>query len=49
MRTTKTAAIKKALRARARRDVLRALVKLEGKLQWQGDLDALRKRKLDRG
>lgn len=42
---TKTAVINEALRDYARRRALRGLLKLEGKLRWEGDLDALRKRK----
>lgn len=41
---TKTAIINEALRDYARRRSLRGLLKYEGKLRWQGDLDALRKR-----
>ena len=33
-----------ALRDYARRRSLRGLLKYEGKLRWEGDLDALRKR-----
>jgi Arc/MetJ family transcription regulator len=42
--TTKTAVINEALRDYARRRRLSALLKFEGKLRWQGNLDALRKR-----
>lgn len=42
---TKTAVINEALRDYARRRGLRGLLKYEGKLHWEGDLDALRKRK----
>jgi Arc/MetJ family transcription regulator len=41
---TKTAVINEALRDYARRLSLRRLLKLEGKLKWEGDLDELRKR-----
>lgn len=41
---TKTAVINEALRDYARRRGLRRLLKFEGKLRWEGDLDALRKR-----
>jgi Arc/MetJ family transcription regulator len=41
---TKTAVINEALRAYARRRRLRGMLKLEGKVRWTGDLDALRKR-----
>lgn len=41
---TKTAIINEALRDYARRRSLRGLLKYEGKLRWEGDLDALRKR-----
>ena len=41
---TKTAVINEALRQYARRKAVRGLLKLEGKLRWEGDLDALRKR-----
>lgn len=41
---TKTAVINEALRAFARRRRLREMLKLEGKVRWEGDLDALRKR-----
>jgi Arc/MetJ family transcription regulator len=42
---TKTAVINEALRDYARRRRLRGLLKFAGKLQWEGDLDSLRKRK----
>jgi Arc/MetJ family transcription regulator len=42
---TKTAVINDALRDYARRRALRGLRKLAGKVPWQGDLDALRKRR----
>jgi Arc/MetJ family transcription regulator len=42
---TKTAVINDALRDYARRRALRGLRKLAGKGGWQGDLDALRKRR----
>ncbi len=41
---TKTAVINEALRDYARRRGLRGLLKYEGKMHWEGDLDALRKR-----
>lgn len=41
---TKTAVINEALRDYARRRSLRGLLEYEGKLRWEGDLDALRKR-----
>jgi Arc/MetJ family transcription regulator len=42
---TKTAVINEALRDFARRRSLRGLLKLEGKLRWEGDIDELRKRR----
>lgn len=42
---TKTAVINDALWDYARRRALRRLRKLAGKVGWQGDLDALRKRR----
>jgi Arc/MetJ family transcription regulator len=42
---TKTAVINEALRDYARRRRLRGLLKFQGKLRWEGDLDALRKRR----
>lgn len=42
---TKTAVINEALRDYARRRAVRGFLRLEGKLRWEGDLDALRKRK----
>lgn len=41
---TKTAVINEALRDYARRRAMRDLLKFRGKVHWQGDLDALRKR-----
>ena len=41
---TKTAVINEALREYTRRRRLRGFLYLEGKVQWQGDLDELRKR-----
>jgi Arc/MetJ family transcription regulator len=41
---TKTAVINEALRDYARRRAVRGFLRLEGKLRWEGDLDALRKR-----
>lgn len=45
---TKTQLINEALRAFARRRRLRGLLRLEGKVRWEGDLDALRKRRATR-
>ena len=45
---TKTAVINEALRDYARRRGLRGLLKLQGKMRWEGDLDALRKREPSR-
>ena len=42
---TKTAVINEALRDYARRRKLRRLLKFEGKLRWEGNLDSLRKRR----
>ncbi len=41
---TKTAIINEALRDYARRRSLRGLLKYEGRLRWEGNLDELRKR-----
>jgi len=41
---TKTEVINEALRDYVRRRSLRGFLKLEGKMRWEGDLDALRKR-----
>ncbi len=41
---TKTAVINEALRDYARRRDVRGFLKWEGRLQWKGNLDALRKR-----
>ncbi len=41
---TKTAVINEALRDYARRRTLRRLLRFQGKVRWEGDLDALRKR-----
>jgi Arc/MetJ family transcription regulator len=41
---TKTAVINAALRDYARRGSVRRLLRFEGKLRWEGSLDALRKR-----
>ena len=41
---TRTSVINEALREYARRRRLRGLLKLQGKVRWQGDLDALRQR-----
>jgi len=41
---TKTAIINEALREFTHRRRLHGLLKLEGKLRWQGDLDQLRRR-----
>jgi Arc/MetJ family transcription regulator len=43
--STKTDVINQALREYARRRRLRRLLDFEGKLEWQGDLDALRGRR----
>jgi hypothetical protein len=45
---TKTQLINEALRAFARRKRLRGLLRLEGKVRWEGDLAALRKRRVTR-
>lgn len=45
---TKTAVINEALRDYARRRRLRRLLRLEGKLEWEGDIDRLRKRRRTR-
>jgi hypothetical protein len=42
---TKTAVINQALVEYARRRRLRGLLELEGKIEWEGDLDQLRKRR----
>lgn len=42
---TKTAVINEALRAFARKKRLRELLTLRGKVQWTGDVDAMRERK----
>jgi len=42
---TKTGLINEALRAFARRRRLRDILRLEGKVRWEGDLDALRRRR----
>lgn len=41
---TKTAIINEALREYTRRRRLRGLLKFEGKLRWEGNLDRLRRR-----
>ena len=41
---TKTEVINEALREYTRRRRVRGLLKLEGKFQWEGDLDQLRGR-----
>ncbi len=41
---TKTEIINDALREYTRRRQLRGLLKFEGKLRWEGDLDRLRRR-----
>jgi Arc/MetJ family transcription regulator len=41
---TKTDVINDALREYARRRKLQGLLKFEGKMNWEGDLDDLRKR-----
>jgi Arc/MetJ family transcription regulator len=45
---TKTQLINEALRAFARRGRLQGLLRLEGKVRWEGDLDVLRKRRAPR-
>jgi len=45
---TKTAVINEALRDYARRRRQRRLLKFEGKLGWDGDLDTLRRRRRSR-
>jgi Arc/MetJ family transcription regulator len=45
---TKTAVINEALREYARRRRIRGLLKLKGRLRWDGDIDALRKRSTGR-
>jgi Arc/MetJ family transcription regulator len=45
---TKTAVINEALREYARRRRIRKLLKFEGKLRWEGDLDQLRTRRRPR-
>ena len=42
---TKTSVINEALREFARRKSLRGLLKLAGRVRWEGDLDTLRKRR----
>jgi Arc/MetJ family transcription regulator len=42
---TRTDVINEALREYSRRRRLRGFLELEGKLPWEGDLDALRKRR----
>lgn len=44
--STKTDVINAALREFARRRRLRGLLAFEGKMEWEGDLDALRKREV---
>lgn len=46
---TKTGLINEALREYARRRRLRGLLAFEGKVEWEGDLDRLRKRSRRRG
>jgi Arc/MetJ family transcription regulator len=41
---TKTEVINEALRAFARRQRMRELLDLKGRVPWEGDIDALRKR-----
>lgn len=41
---TKTEIINEALREYARRKVLRELLRWQGKVQWEGDIDTLRGR-----
>lgn len=42
---TKTAVINEALRLYARRTRLKRLADLRGRTKWEGDLDAMRKRR----
>ena len=42
---TKTDVINEALREYARRRRVRRLLELRGKVRWEGDLDALRRRR----
>ena len=42
---TKTAVINEALRLYSRRNRVRRLADLRGRAKWEGDLDALRKRR----
>ena len=42
---TKTAVINEALRDYARRRSLRRLLRFDGKVRWEGDLDELRRRR----
>ncbi|HEV8118736.1 MAG TPA: type II toxin-antitoxin system VapB family antitoxin [Thermoanaerobaculia bacterium] len=44
-RKTKTAVINEALRDYARRRSLLRLLRFEGKVRWDGDLDELRRRR----
>lgn len=46
---TKTEVINEALREYARRRRVRGLLKLRGRLHWEGDLDELRKREGEEG
>jgi Arc/MetJ family transcription regulator len=45
---TKTDVINEALREYARRRKIRGLLKFEGKMHWEGDLDELRQREAHR-
>ena len=45
---TKTEVINEALREYTRRRSLRKLLKYQGRVRWEGDLDALRKRERSR-
>lgn len=46
---TKTEVINEALREYSRRRRIRELLKFEGRVRWQGNLDDLRKREAGRG
>lgn len=46
---TRTEVVNEALREYAHRRRLRGLLKLQGKVRWEGNLDKLRKRKPRRG
>ena len=46
---TKTDVINQALREYARRRRVRGLLRFQGKVEWEGDLDDLRRRRPARG